>query len=180
MVTTTIVFETHAPSEDNERGRASGWSHSRLSDRGRVLARELGERRRDDDIAVVFSSDLRRAVETTTIAFPSDDPPVLLDWRLRECDYGQLNGAAAADHVRDRPRHVDEPYPGGESWRQAAARVARWLDDLSPRWTGARVLVVGHVATRWALDHRLRGVPLEAVVAEDFAWQEGWEYELPA
>jgi hypothetical protein len=40
------------------------------------------------------------------------------------------------------------------------------------------VLVIGHVATRWALDHFLGGVPLEDLMAEDFAWQEGWEYRL--
>lgn len=55
--------------------------------------------------------------------------------------------------------------------------MARWLDDLTLRWSGERVLVVGHVATRWALDHYLNGVPLEALVAADFAWQEGWEYQ---
>jgi 2,3-bisphosphoglycerate-dependent phosphoglycerate mutase len=177
---TTIVFETHALSEDNERGIASGWAHSRLSERGRRLAEELGDRRRNDGIAAVFSSDLHRAAETATIAFPSGVPPILLDWRLRECDYGERNGAPADIHVRDRARHLDEPYPGGESWRQAVARVARWLDDLALRWRGARVLVVGHVATRWALDQRLDGVALETLLAADFAWQEGWEYRVSA
>lgn len=175
---TIIVFETHALSEDNERGVASGWAHSRLSERGRRLAEELGERRRSDGIAAVFSSDLRRAVETTAIAFPPGTPPVLLDWRLRECDYGDRNGTSADTHMRDRAHYLDEPYPAGESWRQAVARVARWLDDLTPRWSGERVLVVGHVATRWALDHYLNGVPLETLVAADFAWQEGWEYQV--
>lgn len=173
---TTIVFETHALSEDNERGVASGWAHSRLSGRGRRLAEELGERRRSDGISAVFSSDLGRAVETTAIAFPPGTVPVLLDWRLRECDYGDRNGASVDTHMRDRAHYLDEPYPEGESWRQAVARVARWLDDLTLRWSGERVLVVGHVATRWALDHHLNGVPLEALVAADFAWQEGWEY----
>jgi 2,3-bisphosphoglycerate-dependent phosphoglycerate mutase len=179
-VATTIVFETHAPSEDNERGVASGWAHSRLSARGRRLAEELGERRRNDGIATVFSSDLRRAVETTAIAFPSEDPPVLLDWRLRECDYGDRNGTSAEAHMRDRTSYLDQAYPNGESWEQAIARVARWLDDLTPRWAGARVLVVGHVATRWALDHYLDRVPLETMVAADFAWRAGWEYRVSA
>jgi 2,3-bisphosphoglycerate-dependent phosphoglycerate mutase len=143
---------------------------------GRRLAEELGDRRRDDGIAAVFSSDLYRAAQTATIAFPSGIPPILLDWRLRECDYGERNGAPADIHVRDRARYLDEPYPGGESWRQAVARVARWLDDLALRWRGARILVVGHVATRWALDQRLDGVALETLLADDFAWQEGWEY----
>jgi alpha-ribazole phosphatase/probable phosphoglycerate mutase len=60
------------------------------------------------------------------------------------------------------------------------ARAARLLDDLPPRWDGQRVLVIGHVATRWALDHVLGGVPLEELAAADFGWQPGWEYRLPA
>lgn len=177
-MTIDIVFETHSISEDNELGRASGWSHSRLSERGRQLADELGERRRDDRIAAVFSSDLRRAAETAEIAFASGAVPILLDWRLRECDYGERNGGPAEAHQRDRALHVDEPFPGGESWRQAAARVVSFLDDLPLRWDGARVLVIGHVATRWALDHHVNGVPLEHLAGEDFAWSEGWEYQL--
>ncbi|MCA9989356.1 MAG: histidine phosphatase family protein, partial [Anaerolineales bacterium] len=72
----------------------------------------------------------------------------------------------------------DEAYPGGESWRQAVARVGRFLPDLALRWQGVRVLVIGHVATRWALDHYLHGQPLEDLLRQDFAWREGWEYQL--
>ena len=42
-------------------------------------------------------------------------------------------------------------------WRQAITRVGRFLADLSLRWDGQRVLVVGHVATRWGLEHYLTG-----------------------
>ena len=174
----SVVFETHSVSEDNELGVASGWSHSRLSDRGRQQARELGDRRRDDGIATVFSSDLRRAVETADIAFGGEGLPILLDWRLRECDYGERNGDPAEAHGHDRAAHIDEPFPGGESWRQAIARVRSFLDDLTPRWDGARVLVIGHVATRWGLDHYVGGVPLEDLVNEVFEWRPGWEYRL--
>lgn len=171
-----VVFETHCISEDNERGVASGWSHSRLSARGRELAEELGRRRGEDGIDAVFSSDLRRAAETAELAFANVPLPVLLDWRLRECDYGRLNAGPAADHVRSRARFLDDPYPGGESWRQAVARVGRFLDDLPLRWEGKRVLVIGHVATRWGLEHHLTGTPLEELVGADLDWREGWEY----
>jgi alpha-ribazole phosphatase/probable phosphoglycerate mutase len=175
-----VVFETHSISEDNERGVASGWSHSRLSPRGRDFARQLGRRRRQDGIDAVFSSDLRRAAETAEIAFGEVAVPVLLDWRLRECDYGDRNSGPAEQHIQDRGRFLDEPYPGGESWRQAITRVGKLLVDLPLRWEGRRVLIIGHVATRWALDHHLGGVPLEALVGTDFSWQEGWEYRLDA
>jgi 2,3-bisphosphoglycerate-dependent phosphoglycerate mutase len=175
-----IVFETHATSEDNERGVATGWLPGRLSTLGREQAKELGVRRRNDGLAAVFSSDLRRAVETAELAFEGTAVPLLLDWRLRECDYGERNGGERSRHLATRNDHLDVPYPGGgESWREAIARVGRFLEDLPTRWAGERVLLIGHVATRWALDHLLRGSPLESLVGEDFAWQEGWEYTLP-
>jgi alpha-ribazole phosphatase/probable phosphoglycerate mutase len=40
--------------------------------------------------------------------------------------------------------------------------------------------VVGHTATRWALDHLLTGVRLEDLVDAPFEWQEGWDYRLDA
>jgi broad specificity phosphatase PhoE len=175
---TQIVFETHSWSADNDLGVATGWLPGRLSTRGRELAAELGARRRDDGLAAVFSSDLGRAAETTRIAFGDTPIPILYDWRLRECDYGEGNGMPAAQLHKDRRAHLDEPYPGGESWRQAVARAAGLLADLPSRWAGRRVLIVGHVATRWALDHTLDGVPLEDLIEADFGWREGWSYEL--
>ena len=173
-----IVYETHSISEDNEQGIATGWLPGRLSDAGRNNAAALGRRRCDDGLAAVFVSDLERAIETVEVAFAGSDIPVLMDWRLRECDYGQLNGAAAPEVHRDRRRYLDLPYPGGESWRQAAERVSRFLSDLPLRWDGQRILVVGHAATRWGLEHFLNGEDLEEVITADFAWQEGWEYRL--
>lgn len=173
----SIVFETHSISEDNELGLATGWFPGRLSEEGRRLARDLGVRRRNEDLAAVFSSDLARAAETAELAF-GGIVPILLDWRLRECDYGRFNGSPRDELHREWSRYLDEPYPGGESWRQAVARIGRFLDDLPTRWSDRHVLVVGHVATRWGLDHLVGGVPLESLVEEDFEWQEGWEYVL--
>jgi broad specificity phosphatase PhoE len=177
-MTIELVYETHSASVDNERGIASGWSDCLLSDLGRDQAKELGRRRRDDAIAAVFASDLRRAHATATIAFGDTGIPLFLDWRLRECDYGSLNGSPAADLKRRLTEYIDTPYPDGESWRQAVARVRRFLDDLPARWDGKRVVVIGHMATRWAFEHLLNDVPLETLAAEEFVWQPGWEYRL--
>jgi 2,3-bisphosphoglycerate-dependent phosphoglycerate mutase len=171
-----VVFETHSTTQDNENGIATGWLPGQLSALGREQAAELGRRRRDDGIAAIFSSDLARATQTAAIAFEDTGLPVLLDWRLRECDYGELNGSPAAALHAHQADYLDRPYPGGESWRQATARVASLVADLPRRWSGQRVLVLGHVATRWGLDHVLGGVPLEDLASRDFGWQPGWEY----
>lgn len=79
----------------------------------------------------------------------------------------------------ERVRRIDEPFPDGESWRQAVARVEGFLDELVGTRDDERVLLIGHAATRWALDHLANGVPLEQLVAAPFDWQEGWEYRYP-
>lgn len=112
---TEVVFETHSTTEDNERGVATGWLPGKLSAAGRDQAGEMGERRRADRIAAVFTSDLARAVETVSIAFVDSGISILHDWRRRECDDGDRNGRPADE--LERGQHVDVPHPNGESWR---------------------------------------------------------------
>ena len=178
-MTVQVVYETHSTSVDNEEGFATGWLGGALSERGIEQARELGRRRRDDGIAIVIASDLNRAGETARIACEGSGIPILLDWRLRECDYGCWNGMPRSRLEAERRRRLDEPFPEGESWRQAVARVTGFLDELGGTRDGQRVLLIGHVATRWALDQVVSGAALEDLVEAPFAWREGWEYALP-
>ncbi|MET7425172.1 histidine phosphatase family protein [Dactylosporangium sp. NPDC005555] len=174
-----VVFETHALSEDNERGIATGWLPGRLSEQGRANAADMGRRRRGDGITAVFTSDLRRAAQTAEIAFGGTGIPVLYDWRLRECDFGTRNGSPAADVKDDRLEYCDRPYPGGESHAQAIARVVRFLADLPTRWAGQRVMLIGHLATYRALEHVTTGLTVRELVAATFEWRaEGWQYQL--
>jgi alpha-ribazole phosphatase/probable phosphoglycerate mutase len=173
-----LVYETHSISTDNEAGIATGWLPGELSATGRELAKTLGERRRDDGLAVVYSSDLRRAVETADIAFEGSDLPRRQDPRLRECNYGELNGCPVEEMEALKPSRVDEPYPGGESYRQVVERTRDFLSDLLAEFDGRRVLVIAHAANRWSLQHLLLGTPLEELVTAPFEWQEGWEYAL--
>ena len=176
----TIIFETHSLSEDNELGRATGWLDGKLSERGRGLARALGDRRRNDGIAAVYVSDLGRAVETAEIAFAGTEMPVFREKRLRECNYGLLNGEPRAQLDLRGPDSLDARFPEGESWREAVRRVAGFLHELAAERDGDRVLVIGHMATWYGLEGAANGVDLEDVFYAPFEWREGWEYVLAA
>ena len=171
-----IVFEVHASTVDNERWIATGWGESRLSTAGRRQAVELGERLVNAEVVAVFSSDLAHAAETTRIAVGALGLPVFHDWRLRECDLGELNGAPVAEVEQVRVRHAYEPFPGGESYVDVVARMRSFLGDLGPRFVDRRVAVVGHRATKLALEHVLEGAPLPELLEAPFRWQPGWEY----
>ena len=173
-----LVYETHSITTDNERGIATGWLPGALSAAGREAARELGTRRRDDGIDAIYVSDLGRAVETVEIAFAGSGIPVTVDARLRECNYGELNGAPVATLDLERRSHVDVPWPGGESYVEVVDRTRSLLADLRARHHRGRVLLVAHSANRWAIQHLLQGVGLATVIAAPFEWQPGWEFEL--
>ncbi|WP_406347316.1 histidine phosphatase family protein [Streptomyces sp. NBC_00648] len=64
-----LVYGTHATTTGNETGTATGSLPGVLSPTGRRQACELGDRRRNDNIAAVLTSDLHRAVDTARIAF---------------------------------------------------------------------------------------------------------------
>jgi 2,3-bisphosphoglycerate-dependent phosphoglycerate mutase len=173
-----LVYETHSTTVDNEIGVATGWLPGDLSEQGVRNAEALGRRRRHDGVDAVFCSDLRRAVQTASIAFDGTGIPVLLDWRLRETDYGDLNGQPTSIFHRDRLTYLDAPYPNGESWREAADRTREALRDITRRWDGRRIVLIGHAAQRYALRELFEGIPLQDALAAPFEWREGWEYEL--
>jgi broad specificity phosphatase PhoE len=173
-----LVFETHSLTLDNEQGIATGWLPGQLSARGRELAAELGRRRRDDGLAAVYVSDLTRAVETAAVAFADSGLPLYVDTRLRECDYGEWNGVPVRLLEPQRRQRIDVAWPGGESYRDAVARMAAFLADLRRDRAGQRVLVIGHSAQRWALQHLVDGTPLADLVDAPFGWREGWEFTV--
>jgi broad specificity phosphatase PhoE len=175
-MTIEFVFETHSTTEDNERGACTGWWPGTLSAAGREQARQMGQRRANDGVEAIFTSDLARAIETVRIAFPDAAVPVFMDWRLRECDYGEMTGTHP--DMLEPAEHLDVPFPAGESQRQAVQRVGWFVRDLRARGDWSRVLVVGHAATWRGLEHKINGAPLEQLVATPFEWQEGWEYRL--
>jgi alpha-ribazole phosphatase/probable phosphoglycerate mutase len=172
----TIVFETHATTLDNEAGLASGRSDGPLSSLGEEQARALGARRRNESIDAIFASDLERSRRTAQLAFAERGVLIECDERLREIDYGSLTCQPNGVIHAVRARHIDIPFPGGESYREVTARVADYLADMRRRFPRGRIVVIGHSATHVALEQLLAGRPIEETLAAPFTWQPGWEY----
>ena len=169
-----VYFATHATTADNEARLASGWKDVELSEIGKKQAKELGERFKDITIDLVCCSDLKRAVDTVTIAF-GDRLPVVVDKRLRETNYGDLNGALKGELDVVRPKEV---FPNGESDEQAVEIVQSFYKELKEKYADKTILVVGHRATQWGLDVMTGKKTLEECVAEKFQWQSYWEYDI--
>ena len=68
------------------------------------------------------------------------------------------------------------PFPGGESYEQCVARVSAWLADARAAHPGRDVLVIGHRATFYALEHLLCGRAARPGDHAPWSWQPGWTY----
>ncbi|MCL2737351.1 MAG: histidine phosphatase family protein [Alphaproteobacteria bacterium] len=178
-MTVKIIFEAHSTTWDNEAEKSSGWNDVRLSlPLGYKQSEELGERFVGKHLDAIFCSDLQRAYLSAEIGFAGRDIPIFRDARLRECNYGDLTQGPADAVNGQKAERIDVPFPNGESYTDTNKRMKEFLDELKTNYDGKTVLVVGHRATQYALDHFILGQPMKEIVAKKFKWQPGWEYEL--
>jgi len=174
----TIFFESHATTVDNEAGLASGWVDCELSALGIKQAKEMGERYQNMNFDAVFCSDLQRSYRTAEIAFARRSWPIFRDKRLRECDYGEMSRETSENQEMEKFNRINQSFPGGESYQQAVWRVGNFLRDLLKKYDGKTVLIIGHRATQYGLEHWVNGAPLKTAVTAPWQWQPGWIYKM--
>ncbi|MGI0134185.1 MAG: histidine phosphatase family protein, partial [Candidatus Micrarchaeaceae archaeon] len=153
----TLYFEAHGTTPDNEQNVSSGWNDVGLSLLGEQQAEELGRRYADTHLDAVFCSDLQRAYETARLAFDTR-LPIVQDVHLRECNYGQWNGALKTQVEKYKATAVTTPYPEGESYQDTSRRMKFFLERLLRNYSGKTVLVIGHRATQYGLEEWINHV----------------------
>ena len=177
-----ITYFVHGTTTDNEQHISSGWKDVVLSELGVQQSKELTELTKDKQFDVVFCSDLKRAHDSAKLAWEGVYE-IIPDNRLRECNYGTLNGASS-DIVEPMQENecIEKPFPEGESYEDVKARIADFLEFLKQNYDDTHVVIVAHKATQLALDVLLKSKTWKQALADDWrktkAWQPGWEYEL--
>lgn len=177
-----ITYFVHGTTTDNEKEVSSGWKDVELSELGIKQSVDLKEQTKDKKFDVVFCSDLQRAHNSAKLAWDGVYP-IIPDARLRECNYGKLNGASSAivEPMQEEECIINR-FPEGESYEDVKARIADFLESLKKNYEGKSVAIVGHKAPQLSLDVLIKGKTWKQALAEDWrktkAWKPGWEYEL--
>jgi 2,3-bisphosphoglycerate-dependent phosphoglycerate mutase len=166
-----LILLRHGQSQWNLENRFTGWVDVPLSPKGENEARAAGEQLRGRHIDKLYTSVLRRAVDTATLALEAAGTTVPVterDAALNERMYGDLQGlnkAEAAKRFGDAQiklwrRSYDVRPPGGESLADTAARVLPyWESHILPDLKAGRdVLVVAHGNSLRALVMHLDGL----------------------
>ncbi len=161
----------HGETNANLAGRFAGWSDDRLNERGRSQCAELAASLEGEGVDALFTSPVRRAVETAGILAASLAAPVRTVHDLREIELGPWKGMTEEEVSRDRLAEYEEwrhtPHtlelPGRESLaalrERSLAALGRVAHERAER-PDVPALVVTHLAVIRVLWLTAGGRPL--------------------
>ena len=147
-----IYIIRHGQTEMNNRKVLQGRSNYPLNEVGIAQAMEAAEKLKNIRFDRVYSSPLRRAIQTAKLVAPSVEP--VIEDRLIEMDYGPYEGA---DLNRLPPEiitffrdFVHNPAPDGmEQLSSVVGRVGAFLDEI--RDMEGNILVSAHAISMKAM-----------------------------
>ena len=127
-----VIYFVHGTTLDNINGKCSGWRQVELTDLGKERAINLGKIRKDTHFDIIFTSDLIRAIDSANLAFPKVKN--IQDARLRECNYGDLDGKDKSLVIYEE--HISKPFPNGESLKDVEKRIRGFIEFLKENYEG--------------------------------------------
>ena len=155
----------HGQTQWNVDGRAQGQSPYTipLTKEGCEQAQTLGKKLSDKNIGVIYSSDLFRAMQTAEIVGKILNVSVHADKRLREVDYGRLNGLYPLEMEEVYPDYrkcyddFSHSFPEGESLNQAIERFKQALEEIAQQCSYENIGISSHGHVIMALLSSLLG-----------------------
>ena len=166
---TRIFLLRHGTTGYNREGRYQGHRDIELNEEGRRQARLLTKYLQKEELAAVYSSDLRRAVATAEPLAESKGVRTKTSPLLREINFGLWEGLTFAEIERDYPEQaalwLEAPHmlciPQGESFEAAGERAFHYFCLLAEAHYGQKIAVVTHGGIICLILSKMFGLPLE-------------------
>jgi probable phosphoglycerate mutase len=134
-----LYLVRHGESTYNAEGRIQGQTDVPLSELGRRQSQAVADALRTQPVDAVYSSPLRRAMETARLIAEPHELSVYADARLMELNVGVFQDRLRSELAETYPLELarwlggDEDFaiPGGESRRQLAQRGCEALRSIA-------------------------------------------------
>lgn len=144
-----IYSARHGETTLNKEHKLRGWEDVNLDSNGKEQAEKMGNELQGQKISKIYSSDLKRAKETSDIISKKIDAPVVeVSKDLRPWNLGNLNGASISETLASLHTYIEKlpnkALPGGESFNDFKNRFLPKLIDIIKDNQGKNVAVVAH------------------------------------
>jgi probable phosphoglycerate mutase len=163
-----LILVRHGQTSCNIDEIWHGWDDCALTAEGQRQAEAVAERLAGEPIAAVYSSDIRRALQTARAVSARHGLEPVIDAGLRERLAGEFEGIRVADVLAAHPTVWEERNadywgwrpPGGETFTEVWQRVSAVLDRLKAQHDGQTVVMVTHMCPVRLLMCQLIGMPI--------------------
>ena len=164
-----ILLLRHAETDWNCQGRCQGVTDLDLNERGKRQAAEIAESLSGGPVDAIYSSDLKRALQTADALRRFHPVGVRVDSDLRELNHGEFEGLTFPLIRSSYPGFIErwrsEPaevlIPGGERLVDVAARAWRAVERIArSHLAQEQVVVVSHQFPISAVLCRITGTSL--------------------
>jgi broad specificity phosphatase PhoE len=149
-VATTLVLVRHGETDWNRENRFQGHADPPLNENGRAQARKLAGELRTERFAALYTSPLRRALETAELLAAELRLQAREETSLKEVDVGSWSGLTRTDVEARFPDgfarwlEYGHGWDDGESYEELGDRVVAGLLSIGARHTGTAVMAVTH------------------------------------
>lgn len=164
-----LLLIRHGETPWNRERRVQGCrSDTELGQRGREQAEKIALVLRKQRVDAIYSSPLKRAVDTAKAIAQACGLEVKVASELREIDAGELEGLSQ-EELRKRYKEFWKewresdpsfPLPGGESLEEVQRRAWGEIERIIERHPEETVAVIGHLLANLAIICRAVGLDL--------------------
>lgn len=160
---TKIFLTRHGETIENQKGVFMGHLPGRLSKNGRLQAKKLASRLKDEKFDCIFSSDLARASDTAReVARFHKNTKIIFTPGLRERALGELEGRKKSDLGLDNKLAAGViETKTGEPRIDMFCRAKDFVESLHSDYFGKSILVVAHNGINLAIIANLLGKSFE-------------------
>lgn len=161
-----LIIVRHGETDYNTKGLLQGHIHGRLSVRGVNQAKKLALGLRAQKIDAIFSSDLKRAIDTTREIAKYHKVPIFYTKQLREQNYGTFQGKPFEEMLivmQNSGLGVTFTPKGGESLAKVRNRVSVLINRLYKTYKNKTVLLSAHAGVVWSIISIYEKMPLDKV-----------------
>lgn len=173
----TITYFVHGTTTDNIEHKSTGWLPGKLSQKGIDQSIVLKDQVDIAKFDVVFCSDLQRAIDSAKYTF-ENTKTIIQDKRLRECNYGDLNGKESS--LVKYEDHIENKFPNGECMIDIENRIKDFCNFLIQNYNGKHIAIVAHKAPQLAFEVITKNISWNEAIDKDWrktkSWQPGWTY----
>ncbi|MBU0962447.1 MAG: histidine phosphatase family protein [Nanoarchaeota archaeon] len=161
-----IFLLRHGETESNRDNIVSGILDSKLTYLGKTQAKKLAKLLEKENVNIIYSSPLKRALETAQEIAKKHKLKVIINNQLREINLGEFEGKSWDYVYKKIPNWREIRYKyrpkGGETQKELDIRASSFLEDIKRKYKTETIVILAHGSVNKAILGNLLNIDIKS------------------